>query len=111
MLKKHERYNMFESIQWLEKEGRGNPAGLTLLTLSTCGFCKSARRYLEERGLAFRYLELNTISPEDKTAIKEEFRAKFERRPSFPTLIIEENRFLVGFNKEQWDEEIFPDNA
>ena len=97
---------MFNTYNWDTVEGKGKAENLTLLSLSTCGFCHSARQYLEDRGLAFRYLELDTIPAEDKSELKIEFRNKFGRRPSFPTLIINEERFLIGFIRNHWDEEI-----
>ncbi len=97
---------MFDSHEWNTTEGKGLAENLTLLSLSTCGFCASARKYLDGRGLAFRYLELDNLPTEEKAEIKSEFRNKFGRRPSFPSLIINGERFLVGFIKDHWDEEL-----
>ena len=97
---------MFDTHEWNDIEGKGKSENLILLSLSTCGFCASARKYLDSRGLAFRYLELDQISLEEKTEIKSEFRNKFGRRPSFPSLVIDGDRFLVGFIKDHWDEEL-----
>jgi len=97
---------MFDSHEWNQVEGKGEIEDLTLLALSTCGFCKRAKQYLMDRGLAFRYLELDTIPPEEKADLKREFKTRFDRRPSFPSLVISEERFLIGFIKESWDEEL-----
>ncbi len=99
---------MFDNQEWILQEGEGNVEDLTLLSLSTCGFCSNARNYLKDRGLAFRYLELDKLDPDVKSEIKAEFRSKFGRRPSFPSLIIDSERFLIGFIKVQWDEEVRP---
>ena len=100
---------MFDKYEWVVKDGEGKADDLTLLSLSTCGFCASARQYLDERYLAYRYIDLDTISPEDKSAIKEEFRKKFGRRPSFPSLVLDDEKYLVGIIKKHWDEEVHPD--
>ena len=100
---------MFDTQEWNIIDGTGNPEDLTLLSLSTCGFCASARKYLGERGLAFRFLELDQLPPEEKAAVKDEFRGKFGRRPSFPSLVIDSERFLIGFIKQHWDEEVRPE--
>ncbi len=97
---------MFDSYQWNIIEGAGSAENLTLLSLSTCGFCRSARQYLKDREVAFRYLELDTLPPEEKAELKSEFKTKFGRRPSFPSLVIGGERFLIGFIKDHWDEEI-----
>jgi len=102
---------MFDAYDWNSVEGKGSDEDLTLLSLSTCGFCASARKYLDERGLAYRYLELDTIDPLTKAEIKDEFRGNFGRRPAFPSLVIRNERFLVGFIRQQWDEEVFPEDV
>ncbi|MCG8452663.1 MAG: glutaredoxin [Spirochaetales bacterium] len=97
---------MFDVYPWKVVEGKGTPEELSLLSLSTCGFCASARNYLNGTGRAFRYLELDTLPPEEKSEMKAEFRERFGRRPSFPSLVIKDERFLVGFIKEHWEEEL-----
>ena len=97
---------MFDTYEWNNIEGEGKSENLTLFSLSTCGFCTSARKYLVGRGLSFRYLDLDSLSPDKKSEIISEFRNKFGRRPSFPSLVIEGERFLVGFIKDHWDEEL-----
>ena len=101
---------MFDKHKWNTAPGTGEPESLTLLALSSCGFCKSARKYLEDRGLAYRYLELDLLKPEEKAEIKEEFKTKFGRRPTFPSLIIDDKQFLIGFIKAHWDEEVRPED-
>ena len=101
---------MFDNHDWIVAEGEGNPEDLTLLSLSTCGFCASARTYLGERGLAFRFLQLDKIPAEEKAELKEEFRKAFGRRPSFPSLVIDGERILIGFIKKHWDEEVRPES-
>ena len=95
---------MFDNYQWIEIPGTDTSRKITLFSLSTCGFCRSARSYLESRNLAYRYLELNEIPPKDKIAIKKEFRKKFDKRLHFPSLIIGEDNLLIGFIKLHWEE-------
>lgn len=97
---------MFDGYEWIEVDGAGKSQNIILLSLSTCGFCKNARAYLNERGAAYRYLDLDTIPKTDKIAIKTEFRERFGRRPAFPSLILDNERFLIGFIRQRWDEEI-----
>lgn len=99
---------MFDKFatEFHELEGERRPDDLTVLSLSTCGFCSSAKKFLAEEEITHRYLDLDTIDPEKKKKIKDEFKKKFGRRVSYPTLIIGEKRFLVGFIKKQWSEEL-----
>ncbi|RKX93486.1 MAG: hypothetical protein DRZ90_12775 [Spirochaetes bacterium] len=75
---------MFDSYEWNTIEGKGNAENLTLLSLSTCGFCRSARQYLKDREVAFRYLELDTLPPEEKTELKGEFKPNSAGALLFP---------------------------
>jgi glutaredoxin len=96
---------MFNRYEWNLVEGNGSPEKLTLLSLSTCGYCHSARQYLEDRELSFRYLELDMIPPEDKEELKKEFQAGFGRPVYFTTLVIKQDRFVTGIIKIQLGEE------
>ena len=88
---------MFDTYEWNNIEGEGKSENLTLFSLSTCGFCTSARKYLVGRGLSFRYLDLDSLSPDKKIGdykrIPEQIRTQTiiplpgNRRGAFPRRI------------------------
>ncbi|OQX29347.1 MAG: hypothetical protein B0D92_04305 [Spirochaeta sp. LUC14_002_19_P3] len=98
---------MFDNNYWIVAAGSGKVKNLTLFSLTTCVHCVRARGYLSARKLAFRYLDMDTIPKEDKLAIKNEFKEKFGKPPAYPSLVLNDSTILVGFNKQQWEKEIY----
>jgi len=96
---------MFET-DYLEKiEGENSKKDLKLFSLSTCGFCKRAKAFLDENRVAYSFAELDHVPVEEKTRLKEEFSSRFGRRMSFPCLIIDDSSYLIGFIKPHWEME------
>jgi len=87
-------------------EGKKTSPHLVVLALSTCGFCKRAMTFLQEQGFSFEYLHLDQISPEDKAAIKEQFKSEFELNLAFPTLVIDGKEIIIGFIEVKWREKL-----
>jgi glutaredoxin-like protein NrdH len=78
----------------------GKNAGKVLLfALSTCGWCGKTKELLKELGIAFDFVYVDLLPPEEideAIAIIE----KFNPAGSFPTLIIDDKKVVVGFREE-----------
>lgn len=70
---------------------------VTIYTLSTCGHCKAAKKFLEENNIEYSYSDVDQLHGEERTAILEEVK-KINPRLSFPTIIIGDN-IIVGFKE------------
>jgi glutaredoxin-like protein NrdH len=68
--------------------------------ISTCVWCKKTRRLLEELGVPFEYVYVDLASDEDREAALAEL-TRFGRGESFPTLVIDDSRCIVGFKPEE----------
>jgi ferredoxin-thioredoxin reductase catalytic subunit/glutaredoxin len=88
---------MFEYIDFQRREGTHCKDDIKLFGLSTCAFCKRAMSFLDERNIQYDYVFVNELDPELKKRAKEEFRAKFDQRMNFPTLVINEFDYQIGF--------------
>ncbi|OHD10889.1 MAG: hypothetical protein A2Z96_04000 [Spirochaetes bacterium GWB1_48_6] len=97
---------MFDDLTFTQVEGTLNQPKLTLMALSTCGFCRKAQGFLEDRGWAYQFIHLDLIDPEIKIKVKEEFFSNFKKVLSYPTLIVGEKDFIVGFVRETWEEKL-----
>lgn len=70
-----------------------------LYALSTCGWCKKTKELLNELGVAYDYAYIDLIKgAEQDDAIKE--IKKFNPACNFPTLVIDEQKCIIGFNEE-----------
>ncbi|WP_158084076.1 glutaredoxin family protein [Marispirochaeta aestuarii] len=93
---------MFDYVDFQHREGSIKDRELKLFALSTCGFCKKAMAFLEENNLDYEYIFVDLIDSEVKNKIKADFEKRFEKKMLFPTLIVDDEEFLVGFIKFYW---------
>ena len=94
---------MFDYVDFQHKAGANSEKQLKLFALSTCGFCKKAMSFLEENETAYDFVYVDTVDPEVKSKIKEEFQQKFGKKMLFPSLVIDDEDFLVGFIRYHWN--------
>lgn len=94
---------MFDNYTFEEVQGENGDKDLILFSLSTCGFCRRAKAFLDSKGLKYRYIQADELALDDKTTLKSEFKENFNDTLHFPTLLIDSKEFLVGFVKPHWE--------
>ena len=97
---------MFDYLHFDRVAGSRNERDLTLFSLTTCGFCRRARAYLDSLGFEYRILYADELEPEIKNRLKQDFRDHFGEVMHFPTLILDGKDFLVGFVRPHWEMEL-----
>lgn len=75
---------------------------IKLYALSTCIHCRNTKEFLNECGVNYECVEVDTLEKEERAAILEEVK-KLNPNCSFPTLIIGD-KIIVGFKKEEIQE-------
>ncbi len=79
----------------------GKDAGKVMLyALSTCGWCKKTKRFLGELGVAYRYLDVDTLPDEERGAVKEVVR-RWNPRSNYPTMVINDSECVVGYDEDR----------
>ena len=68
-----------------------------LYALSTCIWCRKTKSFLEESGIAYSYIFVDELEGEEKDKIKEEIK-KWNPSCSYPTLIVNNEKCIVGFD-------------
>jgi len=71
-----------------------------LYALSTCGFCKKAKQFLESVEILYECDDVDLLLGEEKERAREEL-ARLNPRRSYPTLLIDEEEVVVGFDEEK----------
>ncbi len=97
---------IWETLEYKHEEGKEPPQKLTLFALSTCGFCKSALRFLRRHKVSFNYIFLDDLELDLKKEVKQQLKDTFGERPMYPFLLIGPERHLIGFDEDEWYEEI-----
>lgn len=83
----------------MERVDGENKGKIVLFALSTCGWCKKTRSLLEEMKVEFKYIYVDLLEGDERKEIIEEVK-KYNSNLSFPTLVIDEETTIVGFNEE-----------
>lgn len=78
-------------------EDRGE---IMLYTLSTCVWCRKMKRWLDEKGFAYSYVDVDLESVGEKEAIMEEVE-RWNPLCSFPTVVVGQRECFVGFKPER----------
>ena len=88
-------------IEFTKVDGR-DCGDVKLFALSTCGWCKRARMYLEDNGVAYRYIYVDRLHGEAREEALELMR-KYDASESYPTIAVGETDCVVGFNRNKLD--------
>ncbi len=89
----------------LEHVDGQNKGEVLLFALSTCGWCKKTRLLLEELGVAYNYVYVDLTEGEERNEVIENLK-KWNTSLSFPTLILNNEKSIVGFDKDTIMEEL-----
>ncbi|MDP3624869.1 MAG: glutaredoxin family protein, partial [Methanobacteriaceae archaeon] len=83
-----------------EKKGE-----ILLFALSTCGWCKKTRLLLEELGVDYDYVYVDLTEGDERNEVIENLK-KWNTSLSFPTLVLNNDKSIVGFDKASIEEEL-----
>ncbi|HHT18164.1 MAG: glutaredoxin family protein [Euryarchaeota archaeon] len=90
------------SMQHVEGENKGD---VVLYALSTCGWCKKTRMMLEELGVEYNYVYVDLLEGDERQEMIEQLK-KWNPQLSFPTLIINNEECIVGFDEDKVKENL-----
>ncbi len=71
-----------------------------LFALSTCVWCKKTKRLLDELGVAYEFIFADKAQGQDRDEIIAEME-KWNERLSFPTMVINNEKCIVGFKEDE----------
>jgi glutaredoxin-like protein NrdH len=91
----------FEETDNMEKthvEGK-DKGKVMLYTLSTCGWCKKTKALLKDLDVAYDYIDVDLLKGDAQDEVVKEIK-KFNPACNFPTMVINDNKCIVGFNED-----------
>jgi glutaredoxin-like protein NrdH len=89
----------------IEGRDKGN---IKLFALSTCVWCKKTRKLLEDLGVDYYYTYLDLAAGDESKVLTNEL-SKWNPKISFPTLVINNDKCIIGFVEENILEELSDD--
>ncbi len=79
--------------------GNNNKHRVLVYALSTCAWCKMAKRFLNDHNIEYEYVDVDLTTDEDHEKIRQDIINK-GGEPSFPTLIVDNKTVITGFRKD-----------
>lgn len=91
-----------KELAYVEKKGSIDAHDVVIYALSTCGFCKKAMSFLDDKGYSYKYIHVDQLPLETKNEIKKILKEKFNENVAFPFAVIDDASHLVGFIQPDW---------
>jgi len=71
-----------------------------MFALSTCSHCKATKKFLNDYNVDYECTDVDLLDGMDKAAILDEVK-KFNPRMTFPTIIIDGDHVIIGFQEDK----------
>lgn len=83
------------------KKVRGKKeAEIFLFALSTCGWCRRTKDFLNSLGVEYSYVDVDLLNDEDQEEVHEIFD-DYNTDASFPKIIINNKKVISGFDEKE----------
>jgi glutaredoxin len=80
--------------------GRRDEHTIVFYGLSTCIWCKRTRKFLESQEVKFDYVYVDLLQGQEREEAVEQVRC-WNPAVSFPTLVVDDARCVVGYKPEE----------
>jgi glutaredoxin-like protein NrdH len=85
------------AVKHVNGKKKGN---VMLYALSTCGWCAKTKDFLRSLGVEFDYVYVDLLDGKEQDDAMNEVE-KWNPKGSFPTLVIRDEKGIVGFREEE----------
>lgn len=73
---------------------------IIIYALSTCPWCRKTKNLLNELGIEYDFVDVDLVPPEEKQTLLD-MMCKWNPDCSFPTIVIDDRKCIVGFNEDE----------
>jgi len=87
-------------MQTTEVPGKSNKHSVLMYAISTCAWCKRAKKFLKDNDIEYEYVDVDLCSREDREKIREDILNRGGRL-SYPTIVIDNRILLTGFQEDK----------
>jgi glutaredoxin-like protein NrdH len=71
-----------------------------MFALSTCSHCKATKKFLNDYRVQFECTDVDMLDSVNKAMVLDEVK-KYNPRLTFPTIIIDGDRVIIGFQEDE----------
>ncbi len=77
-----------------------NAGDIKVFALSTCPWCKKAKKLLDDLGVEYYFTDVDLLTGQDREQAIAAVR-KWNPAGSFPTIVFNNSRCIVGFREDE----------
>lgn len=87
-------------METIKVPGKNNRHRVLIYAISTCAWCKRAKKFLKDSDIEYEYVDIDLCSKDDRDKIRETILSRGGRL-SYPTVIVDDRVLITGFNEYQ----------
>jgi len=87
-------------METIKVPGKNNKHRVLIYAISTCAWCKRAKKFLKDSDIEYEYVDIDLCSKDDRDKIREAILSRGGRL-SYPTVIVDDRVLITGFNEGQ----------
>ena len=80
--------------------GKNNKHRVLMYAISTCAWCKRAKKFLTNNNIEYEYVDIDLCSKEEREKIRSNILSR-RGRLSYPTIIVDDRILINGFQEEK----------
>jgi len=73
---------------------------VTFYGLSTCGWCKRTKRFLDANGVEYKLIYVDLLRGAERERIVAEIR-QWNPQVSFPTVVVDDQTVVIGYRQDR----------
>ena len=90
-------------MKTVKVSGKNNKHHVLMYAISTCGWCKRAKQFLNDNNVQYEYIDIDLRSSEDKQTIRKDIQSHGGQLV-YPTIIIDNKTLLSGAPQDELKE-------
>ena len=87
-------------MQTTKVPGKNNKHRVLMYAISTCAWCKRAKKLLKDNNIEYEYVDIDLCSREDREKIREDILNRGGRL-SYPAIVIDSRILITGFQEDK----------
>jgi len=87
-------------METIKVPGKNKKHKVLVYAISTCVWCKRAKKFLIENNIEYEYVDVDLCNREDREKIREAILSRGGRL-SYPTVIVDDRILITGFNEDR----------
>ncbi len=87
-------------MQTTKVPGKNNKHRVLMYAISTCGWCKRAKKFLIDNMIEYEYVDIDLCSKEEREKITSDILSRGGRL-SYPTIIVDDTILITSFHEDK----------